>query len=477
MAKPAFRLKGTVSFGLALLAGRLVQAAAFFVMARFLDASQMGVVAILAVLFVAFFQMTNLGFDSYIVYAKSHNAESLDKVINAVWTLQLIRGLLILLAAVPIAIVLNRFTDIDVGYLYVFGLVGVVILLSLVHPGLAAFERGGDFSRISRARAISASAGGFMTILLVVFLPFPWVYIVGQAASAFILVGMSFLYSSKKPQILLETKPLGEVFSFGKHIILISTVSFLSAQAQHAYIGGLFGSAALGAYYTWERLVSLPRELIAQILDKVFFAMASDRARRNVAVGSAYLVGFALTMAVMVPFNLFVWFHGDSLMTMLAGGKWSSFFWTAKFFVLISFGYSMASTIGPFMLVLYPHITSSLRSVETVVVIILMSVFGPKFGIVGVLSSILAVISIAVILRIIVLYTLIIHIDRLRHAGIILAILAGISVPILLWEGVSRFLISVDFQFVGAIVFYALFFISIAALAFPKRRQILQGLK
>ena len=429
-----FRFKGVAILGGALLAGRLAQAGAFFVMARYLDAPAMGTVALLTVLYLGLFQLTNLGFDRYIVYAHTQDDADLTATIDAVWTMQILRGLCVLVLSLPLTLALSWFPQFGIGMSHAAGIAAVIILLSFVNPGLSSFERRGDFSYGSSSRGISAAFGALATILLVIFWQDPWVYVIGQLASAVVLVLLSHHYSQSRPRLRFEAKRLRDVFAYGKHLLVIATVSFLASQGQNAYVGLIFGPAVLGAYFTWHRLVSLPGELVTQMQDRLLFAKASEQARRQDYAGQAHLMGFALTMGLLIPFYVFVWFHGDVLMTFVAGQRWTSYWWVGKAFVLLGFFYAVAGTITPFALVKVPHLTSRLRTIEALCGFALLLYLGRLYGIGGVLGALVAEIAAAAAIRIVILYRHIVTERRWHHAVTVLLTLAAVFAPLLGWE-------------------------------------------
>jgi len=471
VAEVLFRFKGAGLLGASLLGGRLSQAAAFFVMARYLGAAEMGTVAILTAFYLGLFQLTNLGFERYIVYAQTHDERALDATIDAVWTMQLLRGIGVLALILPLILLLAWFPGFRIGKAHVLGIAAVIFILSLVNPELSRFERNGNFSSISLSRGLSAAFGALVTVLLVVFWHDPWVYVFGQMANGVALVAMSFYYGRRCPRLRFDTVRLREVFAYGKHMVILATVSFLSSQGQNFYVGIMFGASTLGAYYTWYRLVSLPGELVTQMQDRLLFAKASEQVRRQAHPGTTHLMGFALSMGLLVPFYILVWFQGDILMTFIAGERWVPYWWIGKAFVLLSFFYAVAGTITPFALVTVPHITSRLRSIEAICGFMLLIVLGHFYGITGVLSALVIEIAVAVILRILILYRHIITKNRRDHAKSAILIVIAVSAALLLWEALAPVLLPRDSPVVTVLV-YLLYVMSLAAAGLASQKKI-----
>lgn len=467
-----FRYKGVAGLGLSLMAGRVAQAVSFLLMARFLSAPSMGKVAIFTALFLGFFQLTNLGFDRYIVYARASDQAELHQTIDTVWTLQIVRGTLIMLATVPVYLLLGFFPQLGISLNEVIGIGAIVFVFSLANPELSSFEREGNFVFVSRARGLSVVAGALVMIVLVLVWRSPWVYLIGQMANALALVWLSYHYSTRRPWFHVDRERMGKVLDYSRHLILIAAVSFLATQAQHIYVGALFGAATLGMYFTWYRLVNLPGEFVTQMQDRLLFAKASEQSRRQQRNGLTQLVGFGLSMGLLIPFYVFVWFHGDVLMTLLAGARWTPFWWGGRMFVCISFLFAVAGTITPFNLVTVPHLSSRLRTAEALTGFSLILILGPRFGIAGVLAALLTEVSIAVLGRLYLLYRYIVTENRGVHLRTALLILAVMFGPLLAWEAVVGPLLDKRPLAFASLAFFLTWTLMLAACVYGARQRL-----
>lgn len=470
-----FRLRGALSYGGALILGRLVQAASFFFMAHRFSEEQMGVLAMLTVMFIGFYQLTNLGVERYVVYARDSTPEALRRTIDTVWTLQLLRGGLVGLSVIPVTLAINSFPGFELGFAEVLGVATAIMLLSVANPALSAFERGGDFNLIARARALSVSLGGVVTILLVLAWPEPWVYVAGQIVSAAVFAALSFHFTVEWPRISFDLSRMFEVFRYTKHLLIIAAVSFLSAQFQNVYIGAMFGAAVLGPFFTWLRTVNLPRELLTQFTGRILYAAANDRARREAEYGRAHLAGFALMMGSMLPFHLFVWFHGDLVIAVLAGEKWHDYWWAGRMIALVSIAHVAVGTVGPFMLTVCPQVSSTLRTIEAIAAAGLMLLLGPTYGVGGVLASMLAVRAWAIPARIFFFYRLIVTRDRAAHARGCTWVLLGASAPFLAAEALLLPSAEAMSGELGVVMVYAAVFMGLAAVGLRFRAKLLYG--
>lgn len=474
--RTAFRYKGVAGLGLSLVLGRVSQALAFLLMARFLTAAQIGQVAIFTAIFIGMYQLTNLGFDRYVVYAKVEDGDELDRTIDGVWTLQLARGVLIMLLAAPTYFVLRLFPQLGVSLDEVLAIAAIVFAFSLATPELSSFERKGDFGFVSKARGAGMVLGALTTIGLLLAWRSPWVYLVGQMVNGLAFAALSYRYASRFPRLELARDQVGRIWDYSRHLIVIAIASFISTQAQTIYVGAAFGTATLGMYFTWHRLVSLPGEFVTQMLDRLLFAKASDDSRRAKNAGLTHLIGFWLSMGLLLPFYLFVWFHGDTLMTVLATDRWVPFWWAGKMLVLISFLHSFMATLTPFFLVWLPKVTSRLRTLEALLGLLLIFLLGSLYGVAGVLAALLIELTLALLARSYFFYRHIIRESGAQHAKFCFLFLLLIGLPIVAWEVlVEGHLTAVSFPYVSAL-FYLMWFALLAAGTYLRRERLLARL-
>lgn len=436
-----FQFRAAGGLGVALIGGRIAQTVAFFVMARMLDEANMGVVAVLTIIYTGLFQLTNLGFERYIVYNESEDEEALTAAINAVWSLQLIRTVVILIATSGLSLVLANSEHYDIGHAHLAAIALAVILMSSISPDLSTHERSGNFAFMARARGYSALIGAAATIGVVLIWATPWAFVAGQVVTSAIFMAQSFAYSSRMPRISYSGTDIRKAFNYCKHLLVIAVVSYLSTQVQNIYVGAIFSPDVLGVYFTWYRLVNLPRELVTQYTTRLLFAKASADQRGGAELMASHLRGFAFTVVALLPFHLFVWFHGDFLITVVAGANWAPFWWGGQLMAIASMLLALSATMGPYNLVYLPHISSRLRTGEAIATTVLMVVLGSIFDIPGVLWSVIIVMAVAMVLRIFLLYTRFVTSKRWLHASSMIRIMVVTALPMLLVEaGVVMFL-------------------------------------
>lgn len=459
--KVAFVFQSVGKFGLALFAGRFAQAAAFFVMAHTLASADMAVVAVLTLIFSGLFQLTNLGFERYVVYVSDRDQDSLESSIDAVWTMQLFRAGFVAFLALMISIILLSSEKYSVSSSHLFFISVAAIFVSLVNPGLAAFERSGNFAYSARIRAFAGMGSAIVSVFIVIIWETPWAYVVGQVLNALAVVTLSFYYVQRWPRVRISLGIFKKVFGYSKHILVISIVSFVSLQAQNFYIAVFSTPAVLAMYFTWHRFVSLPGELITQFSSSLLFAKASDENRRGKSLAGTHLKGFIFVAVCTLPFHVLVWFHGDEVLGLVAGQNWTSYWSNGRLMVAANVSLLFASTIGPFMLVHLPHVSSALRSFEALSVILMIAYFGAKFSDFGVLLAVLIVGVVSLIIRIFVLYRYLIERDRWAHASVAITTVGLVLLPFLGYEVITHSFSGSSISLTTTLFVYAIFSITL----------------
>lgn len=470
-----FRLKGVGGLGAALVAGRLSQAAAFFVMAHVLAPPEMANVVLLTLIYTGLFQLTNMGFERYIVYFRDTSQADLDAAVDTVWSMQIVRGLIVLPAAAGVAWYFDQSGRYDLGYPHVVAIGLAVMLLSLVNPGLSAFERSGNFAVVARVRGMSALLGAVANIAVVLVWHTSWAYVVGQLVNAALMTALSFKLVPRAPRLSFSMYRWYGAFGYCKHLLAISIVSFIAAHAQNLYVAAVMAPATLSAYFVWYRLVSLPGEFITQLSTSVLFAQASEVARRGHSIASAHFRGFTLVAVLIVPFHMFVWFHGDVVIRIVAGIEWVDYWWAGRLMILANLCLIFAGTLAPFMLVYLPHVTSSLRTGEAIVTVALIAVLGHAYQDWGVLIAVLTVMLAAVLIRIAILYLRLVRNESWRHAASSLTVLAIVVFPLFAIEGCVLLVENPSTQVFLAAVGYSLVAGSIAMLTLRRRGALIKG--
>jgi len=428
-------LAGVKRLGSSLVLIQGLQLVAFLLMVRYLTVAEMGVVALIAAIYSGLEATTSLGFDKFLLYCDER--ESQEDVYSVVWTMQIVRGMSILLLALGAAKIIPSFFEGMTSLGAMIVAVGCAfVIMSFKNTWVASFERSKDFSVVAKINTASSVLKGLAVCCVVIVYQSPWAYVVGQIVGASAVTISSFLYVNRKPYFLINGDIIEEVFKYSKHLIVIALVSFIAAQFEVFYVGLTINAATLGLYFTWYRMSKLPRVLMNNLSGRVLFSKASELRRAGISVIESYhRCGFLFSMVIMSPFYVFLFFHGEFLLSVLSVNKYDGTQWLGQYVVLINWLFLLSMTMAPFMLVYIPALASKLRVFEAIILVGLVVILGDIFGLKGILIASLVSIFIAVLFRIYVLVTRFYFLKYPYYLWHLAKLIIFIVSPVIIFEG------------------------------------------
>ncbi|AZZ49180.1 colanic acid exporter [Rathayibacter rathayi] len=305
-----------ISFAVALV----VQLGQFALLARLLDASEMGIIAIVGLLnaFVDIF----LGMGVAQAIIQRRRATSFE--LSSVFWLNLSVGLavtgVVFLTAGPIAALLGSAVAAP-----------VLSVASLVFVGSAAgqvpravLEKGIRFRAVAVSETVSL-VGGFVVTVFLAFsgtgaLSYAW----GLVATAALRSALALVQARRwfRLRLRFRIRETARFLSFGVFQTLDGIVNYLGSNASSLAIGRLLGPAQLGGYTLGYNLaVNLPARvnpIVTRVMFPVFSSIQHDRDR----VARNYLsVTAVLSMASIPPLTL-VALRSEDIVRLFYGPDW-----------------------------------------------------------------------------------------------------------------------------------------------------------
>lgn len=236
--------KGVVWVTAADICAKVLHLTSAIILARLLVPQDFGLMAT-AMAIISFSQGTTLtGFDSALIQRQDRPEDFL----NAAWTIELIRCLILFLILFLAAPLFSIFFD-------EFRITGVlrVIALSFIFQGLRNigviyFRKNLDFSK----QFIFETAPLLVNIITVVPLAFffknVWALVWANLASSIASCLISYLLHPYRPRLDFEIYKVKELFNFGKWILGASIIVILREQGITMFIGKALGMSILGFY-------------------------------------------------------------------------------------------------------------------------------------------------------------------------------------------------------------------------------------
>lgn len=301
---------------------QLIRLGGNLVMTRLLAPEMFGLMSVVFTIQMILGLLSDIGLRPAIIQSRRGD----DPVfLNTVWTIQVLRGVGMLVACTAIAAALHVATG--------FGLFKPDSALAspqlppvLIVASLAAVIGGFQSSNyITASRNLSlrgiiiidliAQVAGLLLMIVLGFLTGSvWSLVIGGLLSAAISTAMSHRYlPGISNRLMLDREALAELYKFGIWILVSSITYVLALNTDRAYLGAVISATSLGIYAIALNLYQAIDSLISRLFEAVVLPVLSEASRTSPARLREQLIRLKL------PFD--VWYLGTAgLLYVLAPG-------------------------------------------------------------------------------------------------------------------------------------------------------------
>lgn len=288
------------------------------VVARYLDVSDFGDVA-LAMTVVIFAQiLSDAGLGRSLIRKKDFDAAEWSRVF---WLLFLV-GALLAAAIVAVAPVWAWLFDRPALGALVAALSVVPFLNAVSAVPTARMERANRFPVIATIRMLAAVSGMVVAITFATSGLGAWALIGQQIAIATVLCGGAFAASGFRPMSPRVRAHLGDHLVFARNSIGVSVLFAAQQQVPVMMIGYVLGPAALGLYSMGQRILNLPQLGLAAPAAQVLFVRMSSAQENPERVGAIYIASIRLLALAVFPPMAFLAGVGETAFTLLLSDHW-----------------------------------------------------------------------------------------------------------------------------------------------------------
>lgn len=260
------------------------------VMTRLLAPSMFGVVAIAQLIMVGLALFSDIGLKPSVVQSRRGSEPDF---LNTVWTIQILRGIGLYLAAAIVAGLVylgQHFQFVAESSVYGATILPSVIGVASIAAIVAGFE---STKSLQAARALSLGSltaidlfsqivGLAVMIVWAVVNPSIWVLVAGSLASVLARTLASHVWlGGVSNRWGIEGNAVREILSFGKWIFLSSLLFFLASNGDRIILGGLVDADRLGTYVVAYLMFSSLEQVISKIIVDVSFPALSEIIRNR----------------------------------------------------------------------------------------------------------------------------------------------------------------------------------------------------
>ena len=241
------------------------------IMARLLLAEDFGLFGMALTVVTGLGALTNIGLDVSVIKTKFIDDGKLAKHLDTLWTVDLLRRLLLALGMLALARPAAKFY----GEAKVFELLLVLSVLPLLQGfqniGLMIHRKDVNFKKIVWLELITNLLTAIATIALVLWTRNVWALVLSQLVAALIGVVLSYVFHPYRPRPRLDRSSLSIALSFGKYAFLLGVLGYVMAMADNVLLGRLYSAAILGTYVIAYNLAVLPLHGVGAAIVNVTF--------------------------------------------------------------------------------------------------------------------------------------------------------------------------------------------------------------
>ncbi len=314
---------------------------------RLLFPDVFGIMALVYAVIVLLGQVSDIGLREGVVNSKRIDDPAF---MQTAWTLQILRSTVIALIAVAVAYPFANFYEQDI-LAPVLMMVGFSIFITgFKSIGLLAYDKRLDLKAQTFVDFSQLLVGLTVMLTWAYFSPTVWALVAGQIVSSTLDVIFSYrFFTGHHSKIRFEKTALIELFSFGKWIVLSSTISFIIVQGDRLIMGKWLTIEQLGLYSiasTWAAIVALVSFNLSTRVLHPYFRQELDTGGEFSQIHKARLrlnLGYAAVCLGLA-------FVGDWLIQFMYDDRYLGAGWMLQILAIGQIGRVFTGTLRPFLI-------------------------------------------------------------------------------------------------------------------------------
>ena len=312
----------TIRAGVARLSGQLgrslVRLGSIIVLARLLEPSDFGIVAMVTVLTGVFEVFSSGGLSA----ATVQRSEVSEDQISALFWFNMALGLLLAALCLASAPIFADFYN-EPRTAHVLAAMAPFFILtaaSVQHIAILLREmRHATLSAIEvAAEAVAAVVGIAMALAGWGY----WALVASSLALPLVVTVGAWIATGWVPQAIRWASGIVPMLRFGGTLTLNNLVVYGGYNSEKLLLGRYFGPDALGLYSRIYELINLPTRIINSAFGSVTFAALSRVQAAPARFKSYFLAGYSLVLSITLPTTIFCAVLADDIILVVLGPKW-----------------------------------------------------------------------------------------------------------------------------------------------------------
>lgn len=355
------------------------------ILARLLNPDAYGLFGMGMLVFSALSAFTDFNLGSYVISRKFETSEQKHIYADTVWTADLIRRILVSLALLGMAWPASWFFG-DARLFPVLAIISVTpAITGLTNIGLILLQKEISFRVVTYQKLATDVSTTVLTICVALVTHNVWALVFSQVAGATLGVAFSWWLQSYRPRFTFDRTAFRESFNFGRHMMVISMLTFVTTEFDNLVVGRYLGTAVLGAYLLAYRLANLPVEVMSGIMASVVFpTYAKINAASEDRLGPVFAQITAACMVILLAVLLPLKLAAAEVIRFLYGHKWDAAIPVLGVLVFVGLFRGMARLISPILMATgRADLDAKAKMIEAAVFIPATLLLVPRMGMMG----------------------------------------------------------------------------------------------
>lgn len=354
----------------------------FIVLSRLLLPADFGFISIITIVPATLDLVTSFNFESTLIHKKVDPKPYL----NAIWTFNLLKSLLIfLLVAISAPFIVNFF-NLSPDKIIIARLSGLLILIpNIANIGQFYLFRDLDFKKIFFRDMVAAISYSLTSIFLAFFLHSYWALFYGLIFQNIAGVTASYFLHPYRPKLSKKLGSLAHLGGYSRWIYGQAIIGQIGSTIENSVIGKFSGASNLGLYVKAKGLAIAPLSPISTIIRKVGFPAFARIQGSSEKITEGGIKSLDLLFLMAIPFISAVLFGSKEIVFFLLGPNWLGMTDILQIVVIalsistlsISLSDPLLNGIG------LSKVQFNIRLVHTVFFILFLAILTPGWGVIG----------------------------------------------------------------------------------------------
>ncbi|ELZ80537.1 lipopolysaccharide biosynthesis protein (plasmid) [Haloferax larsenii] len=356
------------------------------VLAGLLGPTEFGLMGLALLTVTAMNQFTELGLDASLIQREE---EDVDAYLDTVWTIKLIRGIVLFALAYVAAPYLAAFFN-EPRATDVFRVIALSpLLVGLRNPRIVYLQKNLEFHK----QFVYDVSGTLFHVGVALALGFifgtVWALVFGTLTGNVVRTFVSYLIDRRLPRLVIERARAIEMIRYGRWITGSGIFMFFFANGDDAFLGWFLGATALGFYQLAYQLARTPSSEVTKVISSVMFPAYSKLQGNLRALRQTYFTVLKLTAVVSMPMAVGIIVVAGPFVHAFLGDEWIPAIPALQILALWGLMLSIGATSGPLLKAIgRPDYITKVNVLKTVALAVLIYPLTDAYGLVGTAAAV-----------------------------------------------------------------------------------------